>query len=89
MEEQIVDPAPIVAPHGYPESKWLGERILDAANQHGLRTIAIRVGQLCGGANGYWNEREWFPSLVKSAQYVGCLPAVDGVRFCSLVSTVT
>ncbi|KAI0750820.1 hypothetical protein C8Q80DRAFT_1268136 [Daedaleopsis nitida] len=27
---------------------------------------------------GYWNEREWFPALVKSAFSVRCLPDVEG-----------
>ena len=65
---------------GYAESKWVGERILAAANRDaGLQTVIVRIGQLCGAANGKWNEREWFPSLVKGAQHIGCLPAVEGV----------
>ena len=80
VEEHVNEPVGIVTVQGYAESKWVGEQILAAATRKaGLRTVAVRVGQLCGPENGYWNEHEWFPSLVKSAQHVGCLPTVDGV----------
>ncbi|THG97884.1 hypothetical protein EW026_g4198 [Hermanssonia centrifuga] len=78
LEEPIEDPS-VVAGTGYSESKWIGERILAAASEKaGLCAASVRVGQICGGVNGNWNEREWFPSVVKSAQYVGCLPDVEG-----------
>ena len=65
---------------GYSEGKWVVERVLQNAKQHaGLHTVVVRLGQVAGDRTGYWNEREWFPSLVKSAQSVGCLPAVEGV----------
>ena len=80
LEEHIDRPIGIVTPQGYAESKWVAEQILAAATRKaGLPTTTVRVGQLCGPENGRWNEREWFPSLVKSAQSVGCLPAVEGV----------
>ena len=65
---------------GYAESKWVGERILEEARRAvGLRSTIVRVGQLCGAQNGYWNEREWFPIVVRSAEYLNCLPDVNGV----------
>lgn len=67
-------------PQGYAESKWVGERILAAASSAtGVDTVCVRVGQLCGGVNGYWNEKEWFPAIIKSGRYTGCLPTVEGV----------
>ena len=39
----------------------------------------VRLGQTCGDRNGYWNEVEWFPSMVKSALSTHCLPDIDGV----------
>ncbi|KDQ56520.1 hypothetical protein JAAARDRAFT_294258 [Jaapia argillacea MUCL 33604] len=78
LETSIVDPSVAVGT-GYSESKYVGERILEIAHeQTPLRPITIRMGQLTGGCNGYWNEREWFPALVKSANLVGCLPDVEG-----------
>ena len=66
--------------NGYSESKWVAERILDAtAERTSLRPAVVRLGQVCGDGNGIWNEREWFPSLVKSALTLDCLPSLDGV----------
>lgn len=68
--------------NGYAESKWVSEAIITrAAQQTPLRPIIVRLGQLTGDTNGLWNEREWFPSMVKSALVVKCLPNIDGVRF--------
>lgn len=39
----------------------------------------LRVGLLCGSANGVWDTSHWFPSLVQSSDYVGCLPDGDTV----------
>ncbi|KAH8101719.1 acetyl-CoA synthetase-like protein, partial [Cristinia sonorae] len=75
-EEPVKDPA-IVVGTGYAESKWVAEQILSAASERfGLRTVSVRIGQLCGDRNGHWNEKEWFPSIVKSALYTNCLPDV-------------
>ncbi|THH29826.1 hypothetical protein EUX98_g4377 [Antrodiella citrinella] len=75
-EEPVLDPAVVVGT-GYAESKWVAEQILAAASERtGLRTVSVRIGQLCGDRNGHWNEKEWFPSIVKSALYVKCLPDV-------------
>jgi len=40
-----------------------------------LRPIVVRVGQLSGvSTNGFWNPKEWVPSLFKSSVHIGCLP---------------
>ena len=44
-----------------------------------LRTVIVRLGQVAGDKHGYWNEREWFPALVKTAIYQRCLPDLEGV----------
>ncbi|KAF7984474.1 hypothetical protein HWV62_14586 [Athelia sp. TMB] len=63
---------------GYSESKWASEHILEAAaSQTPLVPTIIRVGQICGGSGGYWNEKEWLPTLVKSSISLRCLPASD------------
>ncbi|KAF8968163.1 hypothetical protein BDZ97DRAFT_1655638 [Flammula alnicola] len=62
---------------GYTESKWVSEQILAAASANTtLRTVAVRVGQISGGPNGFWNTKEWLPSLIQSANFVGCLPKI-------------
>ena len=78
-EEPLLD-ATVAVGTGYAESKWVAEQILAAASERtDLRTVCVRIGQLCGDRNGHWNEKEWFPSIVKSALYVGCLPDVPEV----------
>jgi thioester reductase-like protein len=48
---------------GYSESKWVAERILDAAAQRtALQPVVVRFGQICVDGNGTWNETEWFPT---------------------------
>ncbi|KAI0647275.1 acetyl-CoA synthetase-like protein [Trametes meyenii] len=64
---------------GYSQSKWIAERILQAVSQvTGLHATVVRLGQVCGDRTGYWNEKEWFPTLVKSAHFLHCLPDVEG-----------
>ena len=78
-ESEVADPA-VAAGSGYTESKWVAERILVAAAEDtSLTPVIIRVGQLSGGRNGSWNPTEWFPSLVRSAQLMQCLPEIQGV----------
>ncbi|KAI0795664.1 acetyl-CoA synthetase-like protein [Abortiporus biennis] len=75
-EEYILDPHVPVG-SGYGESKWVAERILAIASERtGLRTTTVRIGQLSGDKTGYWNEKEWVPSLVKSSFFTHCLPVV-------------
>ncbi|KLO07028.1 acetyl-CoA synthetase-like protein [Schizopora paradoxa] len=64
---------------GYSESKWVCEEILSIATaESALQPITVRVGQLCGAStNGFWNPKEWVPSLFKSSALIGCLPKLD------------
>lgn len=65
---------------GYCEAKWIVERLLQNVRERtDVRTVVVRLGQIAGDKNGYWNETEWFPSLVKTALYQKCLPDADGV----------
>ena len=52
-----------------------------------LQPVVVRLGQVCGDGDGTWNEKEWFPSLVKSALTLDCLPSIDGVS--GLLITLT
>jgi len=78
--EEVLSNQEVAVGTGYSESKWVAERILDAAAERtALRPVVVRLGQVCGDGNGAWNEKEWFPSLIKSALTLGCLPSLDGV----------
>ena len=52
----------------------------NVTKQRGLHTIVMRLGHVAGDRMGYWNEREWFPFLVKTALFQKCLPIQDKVR---------
>lgn len=81
-------PDPDVTDHfGYPEAKWVCEQMLGEAQRiyaGQLEASIVRVGQLVGSeSSGAWSPKEHFPSMLKSAQTIGSLPAVQGV--CSLL----
>ncbi|KAI9056494.1 acetyl-CoA synthetase-like protein [Trametes sanguinea] len=64
---------------GYGEGKWVTEHVLEnVTKQRGVHTVVMRLGQVCGDRVGHWNEKEWFPALVKSAQFQRCLPDIEG-----------
>lgn len=74
--------AALVSKDGYPQSKWVAERMLTIAKQEtDLEPLIVRVGQLSGGVNGSWSENEWFPAVVSASRVIGCLPDCgDSVR---------
>lgn len=81
---EVPMPEPNVTDHfGYPEAKWVCEQMLGEAQRiYGgqLETSIVRVGQLVGSeSSGAWSPKEHFPSMLKSAQTIGSLPAVQGV----------
>ncbi|PIL27263.1 hypothetical protein GSI_10408 [Ganoderma sinense ZZ0214-1] len=78
VPEVLLDPSSAIGA-GYPESKWVVEQVLHRVSERsGLPAVVVRLGQITGNKIGYWNEREWFPALVKSALFTHCLPDVDG-----------
>lgn len=84
MIPETVMPDPDVTDHfGYPEAKWVCEQMLTEAQRvysGRIETIIVRVGQLTGSeSSGAWSPKEHFPSILKSAQTIGSLPAVQGV----------
>ncbi|CCM06132.1 uncharacterized protein FIBRA_08382 [Fibroporia radiculosa] len=78
--------AKIATQTGCLESKWIAERLVQlAAETTRLKVNVIRVGLLTGSASGSWDIQHWFPALVQSATYVGCLP--DGNENISWLTT--
>lgn len=65
---------------GYGESKLVAERILKiAVAKAGVKASILRLGQVAGpveedGLGGEWTRHEWFPALVKTSKYLGCVP---------------
>lgn len=82
VPEEIIHDLEAPEMMGYGESKYIGERLLEAFTEaSGIATAVLRVGQITGpvlSAAGSWNDREWFPSLVASSKYLGQLPTSLG-----------
>ncbi|KAJ8495115.1 hypothetical protein ONZ45_g12996 [Pleurotus djamor] len=68
---------------GYLQSKWIAEELVRQYGQsHKIRTCILRVGQLSGSHVGTWDSSHWFPSMVKSTQFLKCLPiGIDDVSW--------
>ncbi|TFK82377.1 acetyl-CoA synthetase-like protein [Polyporus arcularius HHB13444] len=78
IPERPIEPSS-AAGAGYPESKWVTEKILyNVAERMGVPIVVVRLGQVSGDKTGHWNEREWFPAMIKSAIFTRCLPDVEG-----------
>ncbi|KAF8488261.1 acetyl-CoA synthetase-like protein [Gautieria morchelliformis] len=77
-ETSVTEPCMAVGT-GYSESKWVTERILEAASQKTtMRTTVVRIGQLSGSSkNGAWNLKEWVPAIMRGGQILGCVPLRD------------
>jgi thioester reductase-like protein len=82
LTERAID-AKVAAGSGYTESKWVAEQILAKAEESTpLKPVAVRVGQLCGDANGAWNTTEWFPALVQASSIIRHVPDSSKVGSC-------
>ncbi|THH32206.1 hypothetical protein EUX98_g1995 [Antrodiella citrinella] len=77
IKEDFMSPESAVE-NGYSESKWVCERLLQAAaTETSLRPVVVRAGQVAGSPSGAWNTSEWLPSLVKSSVHLNALPSTD------------
>ncbi|KAG6864883.1 putative NRPS-like protein biosynthetic cluster [Blastosporella zonata] len=74
---------------GYPDAKWVCERLLLSASElFGdassveetlIQGSSVRIGQMTGPeGSGAWNESEHFPIIVRTSQQLGALPALEG-----------
>ncbi|KAM0140952.1 hypothetical protein ACHAO1_002078 [Botrytis cinerea] len=60
---------------GYAQSKLVGEYMVLNAARGGARAYALRIGQIVGDRdNGFWNEAEFVPSMIRSALSMKALP---------------
>jgi len=87
VPETIIDDFAVPDATGYAESKYVAEQLLHKAQSlSGIPVSICRIGQIAGPvlhAQGLWNKKEWFPSMLASAKYLCVLPdsfgAVDNV----------
>jgi thioester reductase-like protein len=84
VPEQIIQDNSAPARMGYGESKFISERLLDAASASSngrIFSTVLRVGQIAGPVGkeqGVWNTQEWFPSILTSSNTLGVLPNTLG-----------
>lgn len=80
--EEHMPVAPVLS-NGDGDAKLVCERMLinTLGRYHNIfRSMTVRLGQLAGSrATGYWNPDDHFSFVVKSAQTMGALPALEGV----------
>lgn len=81
VPEDIIEDWRVAHDTPYGQSKFVSERILDAAAKvAGVPTTVCRVGQIAGPtmAAGMWPKHEWLPSLIASSKYLRKLPGSLG-----------
>lgn len=86
VPERAIHDVAVPSSGGYGESKYVGERLLETAAQvSGVPVAVCRTGQIAGPVvrrggevKGRWNEREWFPTLVRTSKHLGALPGRIG-----------
>ncbi|KAI9745045.1 MAG: hypothetical protein M1818_001323 [Claussenomyces sp. TS43310] len=60
---------------GYAQSKLVGEHIVQNAARAGAPSYVLRIGQIVGDAHtGIWNDKEFLPSMIRSALTLKALP---------------
>ena len=65
---------------GYARSKLVGEHVVCNAARAGAPSYVLRIGQVVGDtAKGVWNDKEFIPSLVRSALTLNALPTLREV----------
>ncbi|GJE96032.1 acetyl-CoA synthetase-like protein [Phanerochaete sordida] len=77
-EHSLSDPTSATST-GYTASKYVTEKVLEAASHNGVSATCVRMGQACGSRlTGAWGTSEWLPIMVKSSRVLGCLPVIPG-----------
>ncbi|KAK2014649.1 putative NRPS-like enzyme [Colletotrichum eremochloae] len=86
MEGQAVVPEISVRDHswaldlGYAKAKLVCEKLIERAAEDypEIEPAVVRIGQLAGSSNGYWNAAEHFVAICASSQRLGKFPDLRG-----------
>lgn len=63
---------------GYPQSKWVAEKIAQLARSRGVPVNIYRPGYITGDSvNGVWNTDDFLARLLKGCVQLGKVPAID------------
>ncbi|KAL8649833.1 MAG: hypothetical protein Q9226_005412 [Calogaya cf. arnoldii] len=76
IPETVIENLDYASDMGYGQSKMVGEHTLNAAvRTAGAQASILRIGQVVGDCKfGMWNDKEAFPSIIRSALTMGILP---------------
>ncbi|MDF9816895.1 amino acid adenylation domain-containing protein [Streptomyces sp. SPB162] len=74
VAETFLPPHPGLV-HGYQQSKWAAERLVEQAGERGLPVTVHRLGRVVGAAGtGYVNERDFLWSVLRAGIPAGIVP---------------
>jgi thioester reductase-like protein len=63
---------------GYTQSKWVAERLVEQAQEQGVRTRIYRLGRICGStATGAGPEHDLFWHVIRLGLQMGVVPDLD------------
>lgn len=63
---------------GYPQSKWIAEKVLKLAAENGVPVSIYRPGLVTGSSRtGGWNKEDFLYRIVKGSIQAGCFPDLD------------
>lgn len=63
---------------GYPQSKWIAEKVLNLAAEQGVGISIYRPGLVTGSSRtGGWNKEDFLYRIVKGSIQAGCFPDLD------------
>ena len=63
---------------GYPQSKWVAEKLVQQANQRGIPTYIYRPGRISGHAEtGAWNPDDYLCRMMRGCIQLGAVPDVE------------
>ncbi|MFG6100259.1 thioester reductase domain-containing protein [Leptothoe sp. ISB3NOV94-8A] len=83
-QEPIREEDPLLSPkglkHGYLQSKWVAEKLVETARDRGLPTSIYRLGIVTGNSQtGVGNNEDLFSRMIKGCVQLGQVPALPGV----------
>ncbi|KAI0033382.1 acetyl-CoA synthetase-like protein [Vararia minispora EC-137] len=76
VPEQALESAETCGSMGYAQSKFVSEKLLEAACEHEPRLYVaiVRAGQLAGSLNGRWARSEHIPIIMRASVQLGKVP---------------
>jgi amino acid adenylation domain-containing protein/thioester reductase-like protein len=80
LAERRTGPSPALLESGYGQSKWVAEKLVEAARDRGVRAFLHRPGRLMGhSTTGAYNEDDFLVQLLDACGRVGAAPFLDVV----------